>query len=187
MGHHFSRKETQMSCPKCGATRPKVWINFFRMRVRCSDCLSEFVMGTKESEELCRKPTKNCPNNYRCLKGHICKHCWFGGCDLKCLPKPQTKLSDRKERKEVKNMSINYRSDSPNAKPEGKRLISTVQLLKKQAGYRVELAEIGIDIADARIEGEKDVIQDLQANAAGLRRRIAVVGVRLAERITSVD
>jgi len=84
-------------------------------------------------------------------------------------------------------MSINYRSDSPNAKPEGKRLISTVQLLKKQAGYRVELAEIGIDIADARIEGEKDVIQDLQANAADLRRRIAVVGVRLAERITSVE
>ena len=84
-------------------------------------------------------------------------------------------------------MSINYRSDSPNAKPVGKRLISTVQLLKKRAGYRVELAEIGIDIADARIEGEKDVIQDLQANAADLRRRIAVVGVRLAERIISVD
>ena len=82
---------------------------------------------------------------------------------------------------------MKYSIESPNAKPEGKRLISTIELVRKQAKYRVELADVGVEIADARIEGDKDVVKDLQAHAADLRRRIAVCGQRLSERIVSVD
>lgn len=70
-------------------------------------------------------------------------------------------------------MSIHYRNDSPNPKLVGKRLISTTALIRKQAGLRLELAE-------ASKAGHK-------AESAELRRRVAVCGVRLAERIVSVD
>jgi len=82
---------------------------------------------------------------------------------------------------------MKYSIESPNVKPEGKRLINTIELIRKQAKYRVELADIGIAIADSRIEGDKSVVKDLQADAASIRRRIAVIGVRLTERITSVS
>lgn len=82
---------------------------------------------------------------------------------------------------------MKYSMESPNVKPEGKRLINTIELIRKRAQYRVELAEVGVKIADSRIEGDKDVVKDLQADAADIKRRIAVVGLRLSERITSVE
>ncbi|MFA6358659.1 MAG: hypothetical protein WCY09_08410 [Candidatus Omnitrophota bacterium] len=71
---------------------------------------------------------------------------------------------------------------SPNPKPEGKKLISTTALIQKKAKYGVELAEIGIEIAQARIDGENDLRKDLLLTAAELRRRIAVCNLRLSER-----
>jgi hypothetical protein len=75
-----------------------------------------------------------------------------------------------------------YREDSPNPKPVGKRLISTTALIQKKAKYGVELAEIGILIAKARIDGDDVARKDLLLTAAELRRHIALCNLRLSER-----
>lgn len=83
-------------------------------------------------------------------------------------------------------MSISYRPDSPNTKPAGKRLLSTVELLRKKAALGVELADLGIKAAEARAAGDTGTYRDLCCARAELRRRIAVIDVRLSERIISV-
>lgn len=67
---------------------------------------------------------------------------------------------------------ISYRNDSPNARKPGIRLISTIELLRKQADVRVQYAE-------AIVDGDKE-------EARELRLRLAKIGLRLAERIIAV-
>jgi len=78
---------------------------------------------------------------------------------------------------------MKYSNTSPNVKPEGKRLISTIELLQKRAALRVELANLGISIAQNRQAGYTDMVKSLLVVSATLKRRIAIVGLRLSERI----
>ena len=78
---------------------------------------------------------------------------------------------------------MKYRIDSPNVKPEGKKLISTDALLKKIAATRVELADARLALAVARKDGaSKTELNDRKVGVAELARRIAVQLLRLDER-----
>lgn len=82
---------------------------------------------------------------------------------------------------------MKFRNDSPNPKPAGKRLINTTELFRKKAALKLELADLGVEIAESRIAGHKGDVREGLLAAAELKRRIAVVGVRLGERIVKVD
>jgi hypothetical protein len=75
-------------------------------------------------------------------------------------------------------MPITYRNDSPNTKTPGKRMLTTVELLQKRAALNLKAAELSCRIAagETGLKGER----------TELRRRIAVIDVRMSERVVSV-
>jgi len=80
-------------------------------------------------------------------------------------------------------MAITYREDSPSVPKAGVRYLSTKELIAKQAGYKLKAAEISKSILDCCDDDEK---KDLRNERAEIRRKIAVIDVRLSERIVSV-
>jgi hypothetical protein len=81
---------------------------------------------------------------------------------------------------------MNYRNDSPNPATPGKRMLSTVELIRKRAKLRLEHADLGVKAGQARVDGNLDTLKDLRLQQAELARRVAVIDVRLGERIVSV-